>query len=129
MNERSTFRYVVGLIALIGGMAGLYGLFNIEVPEGNREPMLLALGIVLGWGSAIVNGEWGSSPAGRQAAQAGIDASVEMAKTTAKTAEVAATRLHEQPTDVRVVNPPEDPANVTETQPEPEATDLPDYAK
>ena len=63
------YRYTIGLIAVIGGLAGLAGLFVLEVPERNVEALLLALGIVLGWGSAVVQGEWGSSPAGRKAAE------------------------------------------------------------
>lgn len=34
-----------------------------------------------------------------------------------------------EPTDVRVVNPPEDPANVTETTPQHVDEDLPEYAR
>jgi hypothetical protein len=71
VNEANTFRYVIGIIAVIGGLCGLAGLYAFEVPEGNREALLLALGIVLGWGGSVVNGEWGSSPAGRDAAKVG----------------------------------------------------------
>lgn len=71
-RERNTFRYTVGLIAVVGGLMGLGGLYFFEVPEGNREALLLALGIVLGWGGSVVNGEWGTSPAGRQAAENGL---------------------------------------------------------
>jgi len=71
-QERNTFRYTVGLIAVCGGLAGLGGLYCFEVPEGNREALLLALGIVLGWGGSVVNGEWGTSPAGRKAAENGL---------------------------------------------------------
>lgn len=76
---RSTFRYTVGLIAVLGGLAGLMGLYIAEVPEGNREALLLALGIVLGWGGSVINGEWGSSPAGRRAAEVGVEAGRKLA--------------------------------------------------
>lgn len=70
--DRHAFRYLVGVIALLGGIGGLIGLYITEVPPGNRDALMLALGLVLGWGSIIVNGEWGSSPAGRQAASVGV---------------------------------------------------------
>jgi hypothetical protein len=71
-SERVAFRYVVGALAMLGGIGGLIGLYITEVPAGNRDALMLALGLVLGWGSSIVNGEWGSSPAGRQAAAVGV---------------------------------------------------------
>lgn len=75
MSEgRSTFRYTVGMIAIMGGLAGLLGLYAFEIPVGNRDAVMLALGIVLGWGSSVINGEWGSSPAGRRAAEVGVEA-------------------------------------------------------
>lgn len=73
-HERATFRYSIGLIAILGGLGGLAGLYFAEVPEGNREALLLALGIVLGWGGSVINGEWGSSPAGRRAVEIGAAA-------------------------------------------------------
>jgi hypothetical protein len=72
-KDRNGYRYTIGLIAVIGGLGGLAGLYFFEVPEGNREALLLALGLVLGWGGSVINGEWGSSPAGRQAAKLGIE--------------------------------------------------------
>lgn len=75
MTEKSTFRHTVGLIAVIGGLLGLAALYFYEVPSANREALLLALGVVLGWGSQVINGEWGSSPAGRKAAEAGLKSS------------------------------------------------------
>ena len=88
--ERNTFRYVVGIIAVLGGLAGPGGLYAFEVPEGNREALLLALGIVLGWGGSVINGEWGSSPAGREAAKIGM----------------------RSPLKTEIVNPADKPANV-----------------
>jgi hypothetical protein len=71
-REGSLYRAVLGLVALIGGLLGLAGLYFVPIPEGNREPLLLALGLVLGWGSTVVGYEFGSSPAGRKAADAGV---------------------------------------------------------
>ncbi|HWT13934.1 MAG TPA: hypothetical protein VN231_14365 [Allosphingosinicella sp.] len=66
------FRALLALVALVGGLLGLAGLYFVPIPEGNREPLLLALGLVLGWGSTVIGYEFGSSPAGRQAAEAGL---------------------------------------------------------
>lgn len=71
-REGSLYRAILGLVALAAGICGLAGLFFVPVPEGNKDAMLLALGLVLGWGSTVVGYEFGSSPAGRKAADAGV---------------------------------------------------------
>lgn len=71
-RQGSIYRAVLGLVALVGGLLGLGGLYFVPIPEANREPLLLALGLVLGWGSTVVGYEFGSSPAGRKAAEAGV---------------------------------------------------------
>jgi len=76
-KEGALYRAVLGLVALIGGLMGLGGLYFLPIPEGNREPLLLALGLVLGWGSTIMGYEFGSSPAGRKAADAGVKPSAQ----------------------------------------------------
>lgn len=70
--DGALYRAILGLVGLLGGLCGLGLLYFIPIPEGNREPLLLALGLVLGWGSTIVGYEFGSSPAGRKAADAGV---------------------------------------------------------
>jgi hypothetical protein len=77
-REGALYRAVLGLVALVGGLMGLGGLYFVPIPAGNREPLLLALGLVLGWGSTIVGYEFGSSPAGRKAADAGVRKSGEV---------------------------------------------------
>jgi hypothetical protein len=71
-REGALYRAILGLVALIGGLLGLGGLYFVPIPEANREPLLLALGLVLGWGSTVVGYEFGSSPSGRKAADAGV---------------------------------------------------------
>lgn len=72
MTERSAFRHSIGVLAIVGGLAGLGGLYFVPIPEGNREPLLLALGLILGWGGTVMGYEFGSSPSGRKAAEAGL---------------------------------------------------------
>ena len=71
-REGALYRAALGLLAIAGGLLGLAGLYFVPIPEANREPLLLALGLVLGWGSTVVGYEFGASPAGRKAADAGI---------------------------------------------------------
>jgi len=71
-QEGSRYRAILGISALAAGVAGLVGLFFVEVPAGNKEALLLALGIVMGWGSNVINYEFGSSPSGRKAADAAV---------------------------------------------------------
>lgn len=70
--EGALYRALLGLVALVGGLLGMGGLYFVPIPAANREPLLLALGLVLGWGSTVVGYEFGSSPAGRKAAEAGV---------------------------------------------------------
>jgi len=65
-HERDgAWRPALAFLALLGGLGGLAGLYLIPIPEGNREPLLLALGLVLGWGSTVIGFEFGVSPAAR----------------------------------------------------------------
>lgn len=71
-REGSIYRAILGLVALLMGASGLVGLFFVKIPEGNKEALILALGVILGWGSTVMAYEFGSSPSGRKAADAGI---------------------------------------------------------
>jgi hypothetical protein len=74
------WRAALGFLALLGGLGGLAGLYFVPVPPGNREPLLLALGLVLGWGSTVIGFEFGASPGGRKAAEAGLRESATLPK-------------------------------------------------
>lgn len=71
-KEGSAFRALVGLLAVVGSLAGFGALFFVEVPLGNRDALMLALGIIFGWGSAVVQSEYGASTTGRKAADAAL---------------------------------------------------------
>lgn len=71
-REGAAYRAVIGLVAIVGGLLGLAALYFVPVPPGNRDALMLALGLVLGWGSNVMSYEFGSSPAGRKAADAGL---------------------------------------------------------
>jgi hypothetical protein len=51
----------IALVALGLAVGIIAGLFFLEIPEGNREAAMLALGIVLGWGGTVVAWRFGSS--------------------------------------------------------------------
>jgi len=71
-SQPDLIRAALAIVALVGGLGGMAGLYFVPIPEGNREPLLLALGLVLGWGSTVIGYEFGSSPSTRRAADAGI---------------------------------------------------------
>lgn len=103
------FRGLIGAAAIVGSLAALGGLYFIAVPVGNKDPLLLAIGIILGWGSSVVSSEYGASSTGRKV--------VDQAVKGIERQQIAAEQSSQQPAEVKIVNPPDDPANVTETKP------------
>jgi len=71
-REGSAFRAIIGVICVAGSMVGFGGLYFVEIPAGNRDALMLALGIIFGWGSAVVQSEYGASTTGRKAADAAL---------------------------------------------------------
>ncbi len=71
-REGSLFRGLVGLLSVIGSLIGFAGLFFVAIPAGNRDALMLALGIVFGWGSAVVQSEYGASNTGRRVAESAL---------------------------------------------------------
>lgn len=104
-NSPPVFRYAIGALAIVGGLVGLGGLYFIAIPDGNKEPLLLALGIVLGWGATVIGYEFGSSPSARKAAEAGIVASSDMIESGARISEQAASAAVERASTGTTQNP------------------------
>jgi hypothetical protein len=68
----TVFRQIIGLLCIVGGLSALAGLYFIDVPAGNKEPLLLAIGIILGWGGSVVSSEYGASTTGRKVAESAV---------------------------------------------------------
>lgn len=100
MKDNAVFRQFIGLLCIIGGLAALAGLYFIDVPAGNKEPLLLAIGVVLGWGGSVVNSEYGASATGRKVAESAVR-QIERQ-----------TVANEQPSQVEVINTPDQPVPV-----------------
>lgn len=73
-RRRPIFRPALGLTVVGAGIIGLALLFFVPIPQPNENALLLALGIVLGWGGAVVASEYGASSTGRALSDATIDA-------------------------------------------------------
>lgn len=71
-KEGRFFRPLLGFTVILGGLAALGLLFFFPVPTNNRDALMLAIGIVLGWGGSIVNYEYGGSVMGKKAAEKGM---------------------------------------------------------
>ena len=65
MNEKSplsvAFRGIVGILAIAGALSAVAGLFVVEIPSGNRDAAMLAIGAVIGWAGSVVSWAFGSS--------------------------------------------------------------------
>jgi hypothetical protein len=99
-KDNAFFRQGIGLLCIIGGLSALAGLYFIDVPPGNKEPLLLAIGIVLGWGGSVVNSEYGATTTGRKVAETAVR--------TMERQQIAS----EQPAQVEVVNAADEPVPV-----------------
>lgn len=107
-HDNAWFRGFIGVMVLVGGLAALFGLYFVDVPEGNKEPLLLAIGIVLGWGGSVVSSEYGATTTGRKVAESAVR-QIER--------QTIANELPTEPQAVHVVNQPGDPVPVEEKRP------------
>ena len=71
-TESNLFRLAIGFISLAGGLFGFVALYFIEIPARNENALMFALGIVFGWGSSVVNSEFGASSTGRKMAEQAV---------------------------------------------------------
>ena len=58
---RQTIRFVLALVAIVMGALIVAALVFVPIPSGNSEPLMLALGLVLGWGGAVFGFYFGTS--------------------------------------------------------------------
>jgi hypothetical protein len=105
-QDNAVFRQSIGLLCILGGLSALAGLYFIDVPAGNKEPLLLAIGIVLGWGGSVVNSEYGATTTGRKVAETAVR--------TMERQQLAS----EQPSQVEVVNADDKPVPVESATPQ-----------
>lgn len=64
--SRTSARFTLAIIAIVVSAAIVAALIFVPIPEGNREPLLLALGLVLGWGGAVFGYYFGTSESSAQ---------------------------------------------------------------
>ena len=60
-------RFTLALVAIGIGGGILAALVAFPIPDGNTEPLLLALGLVLGWGGTVFSFYFGNSDTDAQA--------------------------------------------------------------
>jgi hypothetical protein len=101
----TVFRQIIGLLCIVGGLSALAGLYFIDVPAGNKEPLLLAIGIILGWGGSVVSSEYGATATGRKVAESAVR-QIERQTIANETTSAA-------PQEVTVTNTADDPVPVT----------------
>jgi hypothetical protein len=106
-HDSGWFRGLIGLMVLVGGLGALAGLYVIDIPPGNKEPLLLAIGIVLGWGGSVISSEYGASTTGRKVAESAVR-QIER--------QTVANELPAEPAPVTVVNTSDEPVPVETTK-------------
>jgi drug/metabolite transporter (DMT)-like permease len=71
-KEGGLFSAAIGLLALAAGILGFAALFWIEIPARNENALMFAMGIVFGWGSAVIASEYGATTVGRKVAESAV---------------------------------------------------------
>jgi len=109
-SEGTTFRTTVGLLCVVGSLLAFGGLYFVEIPKANEQALLLALGYLFGWGSAVVQSEYGSTATGRKVA----DSAIRGLERQNLSNEERPQGTEKDPLATKVVNSEADPANVQE---------------
>lgn len=99
-HDNGFFRFIIGFVVMATAVGGFAALFVVRVPPENKDAMMFALGAVFGWAAGVVASEFGATTTGRKVA--------EQAVRTMERQSIAA----EQPSQVEVVNSPDDPVPV-----------------
>jgi hypothetical protein len=107
-HDNGWFRGFIGVLVLVGGLGALAGLYFVDIPDGNNEPLLLAIGIILGWGGSVIASEYGATTTGRKVAESAVR-QIER--------QTIANEYPSEPQQVHVVNTPGDPVPVSEERP------------
>jgi DNA mismatch repair protein MutH len=63
---KNASRNLVGAFAMLCAVGILVGLFLLEIPAGNRDVAMVALGVALGWAGAVVQFHFGSSAGSKE---------------------------------------------------------------
>lgn len=71
-KEGAGFRATLGFLAVGGSLLGFGAMFFVHIPPENKDPLLLALGYIFGWGSAVMQSEYGASTTGRKMAEVAV---------------------------------------------------------
>jgi cytochrome bd-type quinol oxidase subunit 1 len=99
-RDTGLFRFIIGVVVMMTAIGGFAALFFVKVPIENKDAMMFALGAVFQWAAGVVASEYGATTTGRKVAETAVR--------TMERQQIAS----EQPTEVQVINRPEDPVPV-----------------
>lgn len=100
-KDNEIFRAFIGILALGAGIAGFGILFFIEIPPRNENALMFALGIVFGWGSAVIASEYGATTTGRKVAESAIRKIERQDIASGEISEVTITNTEDDPVPVK----------------------------
>jgi hypothetical protein len=113
-NDGRAFRWVIGIMVMMTATVGFGALFFLKVPPENKDAMMFALGSVFGWAASVVASEYGSTTTGRKVA----DSAIRGLERQNVANEERPQGTETDPLKTKIVNPPNEPANVKESEPD-----------